>query len=142
MDELKKAWLRVAVELDEIGGGMHADLEDAASAFDSALVAFLATPPAPSESVVREALAFFAGVPIGEHPGESYAEKFATANRYIAALSALPDAGRGREAAWRDGFQSARDCLSKDDAFTLTEDVEEDAWLDSKTRALKGSGDV
>lgn len=40
------------------------------------------------------------------------------------------------EAAWRDGFQSARDCLTDDEAFCLTEDVEHDTWLDSKTAAL------
>lgn len=40
------------------------------------------------------------------------------------------------EKAWRDGFQSARDCLTANEASCLTEDVEQDAWHDSKTRAL------
>lgn len=39
------------------------------------------------------------------------------------------------EAAWRDGWAECRERLSEDEAFCLTVDVEEDAWLDSKTRA-------
>lgn len=75
--------------------------------------ALSATPPAPveqdveraaDESLVREALAFFAGVPIGEYPGESYAEKFATANRYIATLSTLTPARA-------EGFKAALDAI-------------------------------
>jgi hypothetical protein len=39
------------------------------------------------------------------------------------------------ERAWREGFQAARDCLTEDEAFTLTVDVEEDCWRDSGTRS-------
>jgi len=48
------------------------------------------------------------------------------------------------EKAWRDGFQSARNCLSEDEAFCLTDDVEEDAWRDSDTRNATAvdAGDV
>lgn len=42
----------------------------------------------------------------------------------------------GLERAWRDGFQTARDCLPDDAAFELTDDVEQDAWADSETAAL------
>lgn len=56
-----------------------------------------------------------------------------------AGSAAVAAALRGRdrvvEAAWRDGFDSARQCLTDDEAFTLTEDVEHDAWIDSATRA-------
>ncbi|BBD98077.1 hypothetical protein SAMIE_1015780 [Sphingobium amiense] len=53
------------------------------------------------------------------------------------ALSAEVEAFRAMlEQAWRDGFQNARNCLADDNAFELTEDVEEDAWLDSVTRTL------
>lgn len=38
------------------------------------------------------------------------------------------------EAAWRAGFQTARDCLPDDADDVLTEDVEHDQWLDSNTR--------
>lgn len=44
-----------------------------------------------------------------------------------------------REAAWRDGWQECKDRLTEDEAFCLTEDVEEDAWLDSATAALEQS---
>lgn len=50
--------------------------------------------------------------------------------------SELAKRDKALEVAWRDGFQSARDCLADDDAVCLTCDVEEDAWLDSKTRSL------
>lgn len=43
------------------------------------------------------------------------------------------------EKAWREGFQAARECLADDEAFTLTEDVEEDAWRDSTARAALSS---
>lgn len=39
------------------------------------------------------------------------------------------------EQAWRDGWKSCRDSLTDDEAFCLTDDVEADAWADSKTRA-------
>ena len=67
------------------------------------------------------------------------------ARHRLAALEAqasrIAELEAGHEQAWRDGFQSARDCLSGDDAFCLTEDVETDAWLDSKTRARTLLGD-
>ena len=54
----------------------------------------------------------------------------------ITTLTALRTVNDGLvEAAWREGFDSARECLSDDDAFCLTADVEEDAWADSITRA-------
>lgn len=46
------------------------------------------------------------------------------------------EAAAALEVAWRDGFQTARECLTDDEAFCLTEDVEDDAWADSSTRAL------
>lgn len=39
------------------------------------------------------------------------------------------------ERAWRDGWTECKNRLTEDEAFCLTEDVEEDAWLDSETRA-------
>lgn len=39
------------------------------------------------------------------------------------------------ERAWREGFQAARECLTEDEAFTLTMDVEEDCWRDSRARS-------
>ncbi len=48
----------------------------------------------------------------------------------------------GLEMAWRDGFNCARNCVSEDEAFCLTEDVEGDAWLDSATaRAIPVKAD-
>lgn len=58
----------------------------------------------------------------------------ATRNRE-AVMTNPPDTARLRELAWRDGFECARECLTEDEAFSLTCDVEEDAWADSKTRA-------
>jgi len=37
--------------------------------------------------------------------------------------------------AWRDGWAECKGRLTDDEAFCLTDDVEDDAWLDSKTRA-------
>lgn len=47
------------------------------------------------------------------------------------------DVALAEENAWREGFQCARDCLSDNEAFCLTDDVEQDCWIDSKTRALR-----
>lgn len=55
-------------------------------------------------------------------------------NAQIALAADLAKAREGLETAWRGGFQCARDCVSDDAAFELTEDVEGDAWLDSATR--------
>ena len=50
-------------------------------------------------------------------------------------LAALSSTQEEVEKAWREGFDSARKCLTEDEAFCLTVDVEEDAWRDSDTRA-------
>ncbi len=47
--------------------------------------------------------------------------------------ASLAGVKEGLEMAWRDGFNCARNCVSEDEAFCLTEDVEGDAWLDSAT---------
>jgi len=39
------------------------------------------------------------------------------------------------EAAWREGWALCKATLFDDDGLHLTDDVEEDAWADSKTRA-------
>lgn len=54
----------------------------------------------------------------------------------IAAMTRiLSEAQALREAAWRDGWSECKSSLTEDEAFCLTEDVEDDAWLDSETRA-------
>ncbi len=58
----------------------------------------------------------------------------------LSPVEALLTAERERtvENAWRDGWKCCRDSLTEDEAFCLTEDVEQDAWLDSDTaRSLK-----
>jgi len=55
------------------------------------------------------------------------------------AAAALEPSGDVVEAAWRNGYQCARDCLSDDAAFDLTVDVENDAWGDSVTRQALGA---
>lgn len=40
-----------------------------------------------------------------------------------------------RERAWREGWALCKASLTDDEAFCLTDDVEADAWADSKTRA-------
>ncbi len=38
------------------------------------------------------------------------------------------------ERTWREGWKTCRDSLTEDEAYSLTEDVEEDAWLCSEAR--------
>lgn len=59
-----------------------------------------------------------------------------TAISALSAQSPPPIMGEGLEAAWRDGWNECKAGLTEDEAFCLTADVEEDAWLDSKTAAL------
>ena len=53
-----------------------------------------------------------------------------------AALSARDEV---REA-YREGFEDAKSCLTDEEAYCLTVDVEADCWADSKARAaLEGT---
>lgn len=73
--------------------------------------------------------------PIWESKPESDRDLCRVAARAAIAIAYPAGVAAGREEAWRDGFGFARQCLTYDEAFCLTEDIEQDAWVDSKTAA-------
>ncbi len=66
----------------------------------------------------------------------SEGEAYATWNARATPSTDAADIAEKVREAWRDGWDSCKSCLTDDEAFCLTDDVQHDAWLDSKTAAL------